>query len=153
LASLVDRIEKYIQQLLEDSRDNSVELQRNQLANFFACVPSQINYVLQTRFSFEKGYYVESRRGGGGYIRVTKLEVPPDQSLIQAIHEGLPEKIKQSAAEDLIYRLKVEEIITSREATLMMAVIERRTLAKDNSLNEYLRANLLRAMLIAIIRS
>jgi transcriptional regulator CtsR len=153
LASLVDRIEKYIQQLLEDSRDNSVELQRNQLANFFACVPSQINYVLQTRFSFEKGYYVESRRGGGGYIRVTKLEVPPDQSLIQAIHEGLPEKIKQSAAEDLIYRLEVEEIITSREATLMMAVIERRTLAKDNSLNEYLRANLLRAMLIAIIRS
>lgn len=153
MASLVDRIEKYIQQLLEDSRDNSVELQRNQLANFFACVPSQINYVLQTRFSFEKGYYVESRRGGGGYIRVTKLEVPPDQSLIQAIHEGLPEKIKQSAAEDLIYRLEVEEIITSREATLMMAVIERRTLAKDNSLNEYLRANLLRAMLIAIIRS
>lgn len=153
MASLVDRIEEYIQQLLEDSRDNSVELQRNQLANFFACVPSQINYVLQTRFSFEKGYYVESRRGGGGYIRVTKLEVPPDQSLIQAIHEGLPEKIKQSAAEDLIYRLKVEEIITSREATLMMAVIERRTLAKDNSLNEYLRANLLRAMLIAIIRS
>jgi transcriptional regulator CtsR len=128
-------------------------LQRNQLANYFACGPSQINYVLQTRFSFEKGYYVESRRGGGGYIRVTKLEVPPDQSLIQAIHEGLPEKIKQSAAEDLIYRLKVEEIITSREATLMMAVIERRTLAKDNSLNEYLRANLLRAMLIAIIRS
>lgn len=152
MASLVNKIERYIRQMLAESQDGIVELQRNQLADFFACVPSQINYVLQTRFTFGKGYYVESRRGGGGYVRVTKLEVPPHQELVQAIYEGMPEKLKQGTAEDLIWRLQEEEIISDREAAIMMAVVDRRSLANDLSLSDYLRSSLLKAMLVAIIR-
>jgi transcriptional regulator CtsR len=153
LASLVDKIEKYIRQMIEESDTGIVEIQRNQLADQFSCVPSQINYVLQTRFTFEKGYFVESRRGGGGYIRVSKLELSEDEDLMQAIHEDLQEKIKQKAAEDLIERLEKEEIITLREAAIMQAVIDRRNLTVDSPLREYLRANLLKAMLVALIKS
>lgn len=73
MAILSDSIEQFIKSLLEEY-DEMIELQRNELANYFSCAPSQINYVLATRFSPEKGYYVESKRGGGGYIKLVRID-------------------------------------------------------------------------------
>ena len=76
MAILSDHIEQFINSLLEEY-DEMVELQRNELDNYFSCAPSQINYVIATRFSPEKGYYVVSKRGGGGYIKLVRGE--PDK--------------------------------------------------------------------------
>ncbi len=67
-----DRIEAFICELIKDD-DGWVELGRNELAGIFNCVPSQINYVMQTRFTPQKGYIIESRRGGGGYIKIRRI--------------------------------------------------------------------------------
>ena len=75
MAILSDSIEQFIKSLLEEY-DEMIELQRNELANYFSCAPSQINYVLATRFSPEKGYYVESKRGGGGHIKLVRHARP-----------------------------------------------------------------------------
>ncbi|HHX95206.1 MAG TPA: CtsR family transcriptional regulator, partial [Clostridia bacterium] len=75
MGSLADEIERYIKEMLEKSRQRAVRLNRSQLAEMFDCVPSQINYVLSTRFSTERGYYVESRRGGGGYLLITRFPI------------------------------------------------------------------------------
>ena len=74
MARLSDVIEEFIKSLLKES-EGQLELQRNELADFFECAPSQINYVLATRFTLNHGYYIESRRGGGGYIRIVRLDV------------------------------------------------------------------------------
>ena len=68
-----DYVANYILELLEENEDESVEIKRNELANTIGCVPSQINYVITSRFTPEQGYLVESQRGGGGYIRITRM--------------------------------------------------------------------------------
>ena len=72
MAKMSDLIEVFIKELLEDSVGDPVEIQRNELAGYFKCAPSQINYVLTTRFSMDKGYLIESQRGGGGSIKIIK---------------------------------------------------------------------------------
>lgn len=73
MASLADLIESYIKQQLRSSENQAIAISRAQLAELFSCVPSQINYVLTTRFTLERGYMIESRRGGGGYIRIVRV--------------------------------------------------------------------------------
>src|SRR5665648_399686 len=73
MGNLADRIEVYLKHILEQTSEGYIMLQRSELAGEFSCVPSQINYVLDTRFTVERGYLVESRRGGGGYLRIIRL--------------------------------------------------------------------------------
>ena len=73
VAKLSDVIEAFIKDMLESTHKSKVEIKRNELANYFGCAPSQINYVLTTRFTMDRGYYVESRRGGGGFILVRRI--------------------------------------------------------------------------------
>lgn len=72
--NMSDIIEQYIKRLFEESNEDVVEIQRANIAQRFDCVPSQLNYVIKTRFTNEHGYEIESKRGGGGYIRITKIE-------------------------------------------------------------------------------
>ena len=86
MANLADLIEQFIKESFKEIQGGIVEIQRNEMANQFSCAPSQINYVLTTRFTVEKGYFVESRRGGGGYIRIKKLKISEDDFLKDMIH-------------------------------------------------------------------
>ena len=72
MRNISDIIEEYLKQVLEKSEEEIVEIKRSEIANKFQCVPSQINYVINTRFTLERGYIVESKRGGGGFIRIIK---------------------------------------------------------------------------------
>ena len=92
-------IEEFIKEMLAENRE--IELQRNELATRFNCVPSQINYVISTRFSPERGYSVESRRGGGGYIRITRT-APRDESYIIHAVKSIGNSITQSSTTALI---------------------------------------------------
>src|SRR3954452_23266199 len=93
-----------------------VEIKRNEIADTFQCVPSQINYVISTRFTIEKGYIVESKRGGGGYIRIRKVRLKNRQETFEDLLEQIGESIPQLTAEHLISRLLEEKWMTQRES-------------------------------------
>lgn len=150
--SLSRRIEQYIKTLLE--RHNVLEIQRSELADVFQCVPSQINYVLSTRFTPAQGYLVESRRGGGGYLRIVKLVwLDGVGSDIKNAYGNIDIQIDQSEAEGLLRRMKDEEIITVREYHMLKAIIDRNTLPLDLPQRDIVRSKILQAALAAISRN
>lgn len=150
--SLSRRIEQYIKTLLD--KHNILEIQRSELADVFECVPSQINYVLSTRFTPSQGYIVESRRGGGGYLRIVKLVwLSGAGSDTQEAYEKIGLQIDQSEAEGLLQRLKDEGIITTREYHILKAVIDRNNLLIDLPQRDIVRSKILQAALAAISRN
>ena len=126
-------------------------MQRNQLAEHFACAPSQINYVLATRFLLEHGYLVETFRGGGGFVRITLLDFDANQDWHQ-LSQYVGENIDQNKAEAIVSRLLREKLISRREAALMTAVLQRDVLAVGLPWRDSLRANILQAMLLVLRR-
>jgi len=151
MRNISDIIEKYLKSILHESPEGIIEIQRNELADQFSCVPSQINYVISTRFTLEKGYLVESKRGGGGYVRIRRLQLPGPSSLHTHLHETIGEEIGQSAAEGLIYRLEEARVLTPREAAMMRSAISRDVLAVKLPYRDQIRARMMRAMLISLL--
>ena len=151
MASLADTIERYLKALLAQSSDGSVDLQRAQLAEHFACAPSQINYVLSTRFLLEHGYHVETRRGGGGYIRITRLPISSRQDFRKVV-EAIDEAISQRNAEAILEWLLRDGAINEREAMIMQAALQRDVLSTDLPWRDVLRARILKSMLLAAYR-
>ena len=119
---LSDAIEQFIKTMLtQDERE--IELKRNELAEYFNCAPSQINYVLATRFTPDHGYIIESRRGGGGYIRIFRMEQDTSEQLLYLLHERVGEAIPALEASHLISQLKERNLIEASEASLMRAAV------------------------------
>ncbi|MFD2672505.1 CtsR family transcriptional regulator [Marinicrinis sediminis] len=151
MRNISDLIERHLKKILQDSSNQMIEIQRNELADQFQCVPSQINYVISTRFTLEKGYLVESKRGGGGYIRIQKVCLPQHAKLDDFLIQTIGPRIDQSTAEGLIYQLEDGDILTKREAHLLKAAISREVLVLKLPLRDEIRAKLLKAMLIALL--
>lgn len=150
MANLADDIEEFLKCLLRDN--GLVEVQRISLASQFGCAPSQINYVLATRFTPERGYLVESRRGGGGYLRLIRLNLEAGDSLHELIHQQIGNQVSQDEANGYIARLQEQGIILEREAGIMRAAVDRETLRLELPLRDAVRANLLKSMILAILR-
>ncbi|WP_034425137.1 CtsR family transcriptional regulator [Thermanaerosceptrum fracticalcis] len=149
--SLAKRIEEYIKRLLQE--ENVIEIQRSELAEEFQCVPSQINYVLSTRFTPAQGYLVESRRGGGGYLRIIKLSWDKlSQKEIQDVYSSFGDSLDQWEAEGILRRLKEEDILTDREYYMLKAIISRDTLQISLPERDFIRLRILQAALTAISR-
>jgi transcriptional regulator of stress and heat shock response len=119
----------------------------------FSCVPSQINYVLTTRFSAGHGYFVESRRGSGGYIRIVRIPLDNRADSILDLCAIVGDSISQADADGVIRRLLEEEFISLREARLMHAAVDGNILRLSMPDRDKLRALLLKAMIISILRS
>ncbi|NPV26958.1 MAG: CtsR family transcriptional regulator [Firmicutes bacterium] len=153
MRNLSDQIEHYLIRLLEKSEDGVVVIQRSELAEVFQCAPSQINYVLGTRFTVERGYIVESRRGGGGFVRVIKLNLNDMDELMVVLNELIGEEISQPQAEDILKRLQEEGILNERELSLLRAIISRDTLRLKLPERDIIRARIMRAVLLTIIRT
>ncbi len=151
MSSLSDQIEKYLRRLLENY-EGKVKIKRNKLADDFDCAPSQINYVLDTRFTVERGYIVESQRGGGGYVRIIRLKVDSETKTIKKILSGLNEPVTQREAEGIIERLFDNNVITEREKFLMKVAIHRRVIGVDLPYRDYIRGRILRSMLEVILK-
>jgi transcriptional regulator CtsR len=149
--NLVDIIEIYIKTLLDESMDNVVQLQRNELALHFGCAPSQINYVIQTRFNPQRGYITESQRGGGGYIRLIRLDLDKLEKIL-TVFDQLGEEVSQRQALDFLYWLHDQELIDTREAQIMSAVMDRGVLDVPAPIRRQLRYRILWAMVEAIIK-
>lgn len=151
MRNITDLIEQYLKQILQSSSEGTVEIQRSDLADKFSCVPSQINYVISTRFTLEKGYYVESKRGGGGYIRIQQVDLPSLEAIQNHIQQTVGNQIDQITAEGLIYQLEEARFITKREAHLLKTAVSREALTLILPLRDQIRAKLLKAMLIALL--
>lgn len=147
MSNISDIIEQHLKKILEAARQESIEIKRSEIADQFQCVPSQINYVINTRFTVEKGYIVESKRGGGGYIRIIRIKHQDKTELIDDIIELINPEVTQHAALDVLERLLEEQLITKREAKIMLSVIDRKTLAFQLPLRDEVRARVMTAML------
>ena len=143
---LSDTIENFIKELLED-RSCQVELRRNELAQHFGCAPSQINYVLATRFTQDHGYLVESRRGGGGYIRVIRLTYQGDDYLRYLLRERIGVTLTIQEADAILQSLLDRELISLGEAKLVRAAIGEQALSIPINIKDILRAQILRSMI------
>ena len=148
--NMSDIIEQYIKRLFEESNEDVVEIQRANIAQRFDCVPSQLNYVIKTRFTNEHGYEIESKRGGGGYIRITKIENKDATGYINHLLQLIGPSISQQQAYYIIDGLLDKMLINEREAKMIQAVIDRETLSMDMVSRDIIRANILKRLLPVI---
>ena len=148
---LSDSIEHFIKTMMSEE-STEVELKRNELAEYFGCAPSQINYVLATRFSPDHGYVTESRRGGGGYIRIVRVVESGSQRLMYLINERIGDSIGEEECVHLISQLKEQRIVTADEASLMASAISSRALGipVPDTLKGALRARIMKNMLTTV---
>ena len=147
LKNTSDHIEAYIKAILDQS--GIVELQRRQLADTFQVVPSQINYVIKTRFTESRGYLVESKRGGGGYIRIGRIEFSNHHDMLRDLLYSVGEEVSLVIFEDVLRLLFEQDLVTRQEMNLLLAMATDRVLGDDANL---IRANMLRQLLQEVDR-
>lgn len=143
-----DLIAGFLQDCLDETGDGVLEVQRGELAQKFNCVPSQINYVMSTRFSPERGYIVESRRGGNGYIRITRVQVDRETLLMHVIN-SLGDQVDLPSARAILGNLTEAGALTEDLArTLLAAVGDKALGAVPRDLRDQVRADVLKNVLI-----
>ena len=142
-----DIIAGFIDEMINET-GGSAKLQRADLANRFKCVPSQINYVISTRFSPEHGYIVESRRGGGGFIRITRVEMEPEMLTMHTVN-AIGENIDLNTAAAMIKNLRQSDVISDSQTRLMLSAISNNALRSIIPIErDTLRASILKQMLV-----
>ena len=140
--NISDIIEKYLKSILADSEH--VEIRRSEIADLFNVVPSQINYVIKTRFTIQNGYLVESKRGGGGYIRIEKVNLVADADVLDALIQVIGDSITQRDAYAVVQSLYEDDVLNRREAQLILVAIDHDTLGlTDRDLENSLRARII----------
>ena len=151
MANISNTIEEFLLKIL--GGEEKLNISRNELAEYFACAPSQINYVLSTRFTPDRGYTVESRRGGGGGITVIKLSVNPNQLYDEIFARPLFEGISGQRAADLIGRMLQEGYLDGREAAILKAAVSDKALIMPTAYGkDALRLSILRSAYLEIMK-
>lgn len=119
-SNLTRVIEQYINELFDsESAESSISLRRKELAASFGCVPSQINYVLRSRFTPERGYLVESQRGGHGYIRIVRLSYDDPEDRLTHVDEIVGDSISEQDCKKLLVALQERGLINARERLII----------------------------------
>ena len=150
VAQISDSIEQFIKDMMD--ADNEIELKRNELAQHFGCVPSQINYVLSTRFSTQHGYVIQSKRGGGGYIRIMRLASTSREELLQSLYQRIGMSISSADAMKIVDHLESEKIVSPDEAKLMKAALSPQAVPLPLTMKDALCAGTLRSMILALAK-
>lgn len=151
MSTLSNQIEAYLKQMLAASEGGVIELKRSDLAGAFMCVPSQINYVLETRFSPNQGYMVESRRGGGGYLRIIRLSMENENDLNVLLNSVKDQRVSRQSGAKLLERLMEEDFLTKREGMLVSALTSDSVLRGSQD-PEALRCTILNTVLQLLLR-
>lgn len=146
-----DLITKEIIRMLNESEENTAEIQRNEFAGLIGCAPSQINYVLASRFTPEHGYIIESRRGGGGYIRIKRVVLNSSSAFMHIIN-SIGDSIDSMSTRIVIENCLEAGLISSEIARLMAAAVSNTVMQTvPPVLKDSLRANILKQMLLTQI--
>lgn len=146
---LSDLIEEYIRDII--NLNDCVELKRSELASRFNCVPSQINYVIQTRFIPELGFYVESRRGGGGYIKITKVKLDKSEQISNILGK-IGSNLSQSVIDVYLNDFIMYNVLDQKTANLIAIAVSDKSLAKVNAMDrDSVRADIFKNLIINLI--
>lgn len=143
-----DMIEEFIKELLDD--EDYIEIQRNDLAEHFNCVPSQINYVISTRFKPSQGYYVESKRGGGGHISIKKINTTKSNYLMHTI-SSIGDKLTSQEVDIFLSNFLSYGVVTKKEAKLLKVATSDNVLNVPQNIKDELRARIFKNMLINLV--
>jgi len=148
-----DSIEQFIKTLLQQE-EREIELKRNELAEYFGCAPSQINYVLSTRFTPNHGYIIESRRGGGGFIRIVRAVEEDDQGMMHFINHQIGERLSEGDAAHLVTHLVEREAVSAAEGELLRSATCSGVMnvPVPEGIKDTLRARVMKSMILTIIR-
>lgn len=142
-----DIVARHIMDMLDEQQGNA-EIQRNELANLLGCVPSQINYVITSRFTPEQGYIVESRRGGGGYIRITRVKMSRNTAIMHIVN-SIGNEIDNNSAVLMVKNMTEQEMLSDDLSLLMSIVVSDRSLIDvPKDIRNTVRATLLKKMLL-----
>ena len=145
---ITDIIASFLQESLEEAKDGVLEVQRSDLAQRFNCVPSQINYVMSTRFSPERGYIVESRRGGNGYIRITRVRVDR-QTLLMHVINSLGEEVDLASTRAILSNLVQSGALEEPLGRALLAAVGDKALgAVSRADRDRVRADIMKQVLI-----
>lgn len=146
-----EQIARIIEQMLEEN-DGVLELQRNKLAGDVGCVPSQINYVISSRFNHDRGYIVESRRGGGGYIKIRKISFDSKTAFLMHMLSAIGDKIDGMSARAMIASLYDNNLITQREMSLMLVAVSDRALMRimQGESRDTVRADIMKSIVLTL---
>ena len=140
-----DLIENYLKNVLH--KNETVEIRRSEIADQFNCVPSQINYVINTRFTIQQGYVVESKRGGGGYIRIMKVNLVDEMDILNELGNLIPEELSEREGNHLLQNLYENELISKREAQMMSLMMEKDTFPSNVKNAAEIRSNMMKKLI------
>ena len=143
--NMSDLIESYLKNVLLSNE--TVEIRRSEIADQFNCVPSQINYVINTRFTIQQGYVVESKRGGGGYIRIMKVNLVDEMDVLNTLGDLIPPKLSVREANHLLQNLYENELISKREAQMMALMMEKDTFPVSVKNGDEIRSNMMKKLI------
>jgi transcriptional regulator CtsR len=148
--NMTDLIVAQINEMLREA-GGTVKIQRNELAGKIGCVPSQINYVITNRYTRENGYLVESRRGGGGFIRIVKLDYENREAIFHLIN-SIGTEIDETSARVILQNLASDKILTAEQYKLMIAALrDNNFTGLPDKAKRTLRANLMKVMLLSCV--
>ena len=151
MGGMSDRIESFIMELLkEEAPDEWLELRRNELASVFGCVPSQINYVISTRFNTDHGYVVESRRGGGGYLRIKRID-SGDENPVYMVIRSISDSIDYLSAKRHIAELARRGAVSAQTAAALSGAVSDAAINIGQPEKDRLRASILKNALAALL--
>lgn len=140
--NISDIIERYLKEILADSEE--IEIRRSEIADQFDVVPSQINYVIKTRFTIQNGYLVESKRGGGGYIRIEKVKLLDDIDVLDSLIRVIGDSLSERDAISILGSLYEDAVLSKREASILASAIAKSSLnLSDRNLEERVRAKIM----------
>lgn len=144
-----DLVAQYILEMME-TQNGIAEIQRNELAGNLGCVPSQINYVITSRFTPEQGYVVESRRGGGGYIRISRVKMDRGTALMHIIN-SVGNTLDKATAEAMLNNMLSRQMLEMQSAKIIAAALSDRTLKHiEQERRDLIRADLFKNMLLTL---
>ena len=149
MANISDIIEQFIIKTLGD--DDSVDISRNELASFFSCAPSQINYVLETRFTVDRGFVKESKRGGGGFIKISKIKIEDESYMNNLILESVGDQLTHKRLIQILKKLNDENIITRREFEIIESALNDSSLSMPFAIKDNIRAKSFKNILTKIL--
>ncbi len=150
MANISDIIEKFIIQTM--GAEESVDISRNQLAEYFSCAPSQINYVLDTRFTVDKGYLKESRRGGSGFIKISKIKTSDSNEYLSSlVSDSVGDELAFRRMEQILDKLETEKIVSANEKNIILAGLSDDSLSMPFTIKDKVRAKAFKNILLKLM--
>lgn len=151
MANISESIEKFIISSMGD--EDYVEISRNSLAEYFCCAPSQINYVLNTRFTVDRGFAKESRRGGSGFIKITKLKTIDENIYLNTlVKESIGEELSIKRMEQILDKLLSDNIISKNEKEIILSALSDDSLSMPFAIKDKVRAKSFKNILILLMK-